>query len=122
VQFQRVCHDTLPWLISVSLGLWTPHLHPLRADALPYIERLIDAWCERRAIGPLRWILSGAYPGLYHTDQWLTVSTRLRPLRDFAMSSSRQKRKDWLRAALGILQEIFEPLEVVNAPKRTRDA
>src|SRR5438094_10170369 len=91
-----------------------PSPAPLRADALPYIERLIDAWCERRAIGPLRWILSGAYPGLYHTDQWLTVSTRLRPLRDFAMSSSRQKRKDWLRAALGILQEIFEPLEVVN--------
>jgi len=58
-----------------------PSPAPLRADALPYIERLIDAWLERRAIGPLRWILSGAYPGLYHTDQWLTVLDALKTIK-----------------------------------------
>ena len=58
-----------------------PSPAPLRADALPYIERLIDAWCERRAIGPLRWILSGAYPGLYHTDRWLTVLDALKTIK-----------------------------------------
>jgi len=95
---------------------------PLRADALPYIERLIDAWCERRAIGPLRWILSSAYPGLYHTDQWLTVLDALKTIKGLCHEQLTPEEKDWLRAELGILQEIFEPLEVVNAPKRTRDA
>jgi hypothetical protein len=88
---------------------------PLRADALPYIERMIDSWCERRAIGPLRWILTSAYPGLYHTDHWLTVLDALKTIKGLCHEQLTQEEMDWLRKALWILQEIFEPLEVVNA-------
>ena len=40
-------------------------------DIFPTIDRLIDAWCERRALAPLRHIL-GAYPlpPLALTDSW----------------------------------------------------
>ena len=90
---------------------------PLRADALLYIERMIDSWCERRAIDPLRWILSSTYPGLYHTDQWLTVLDALKTIKGLCHEQLTQEEMAWLRQALWILQEIFQPLEVVNAPR-----
>ena len=78
---------------------------------------MVDAWCERRAIGPLRWILSSAYPGLYHTDQWLTVLDALKTVKGLCRDELTADESEWLRSALSILQEIFEPLEGVNATR-----
>jgi hypothetical protein len=45
------------------------------------VAALVDAWCDRRAIGPLRVIL-GCYPILNNlTDDWATLANGLRTIR-----------------------------------------
>jgi hypothetical protein len=93
----------------------------LRAqDALPYIERMIDSWCERREIVPLRWILGSAYPGLFHTDDWLSVLDALKTIKGMCRERLTPDEMTCVRNALFILQEIFEPLETVNATKDSK--
>jgi hypothetical protein len=45
------------------------------------LDRLIDRWCERRALKPLSFLLR-AYPGpLFHTDQFGEVLNRLKDVK-----------------------------------------
>jgi hypothetical protein len=42
---------------------------------------LVDAWCDRRAIGPLRVILA-CYPLVNHlTDDWAAIASGLKAIR-----------------------------------------
>ena len=83
---------------------------------------MIDSWCERRELGPLRWIISSAYPGLYHTDQWFTVLDALRTIKGLCHERLTPEEMTWVRTALRILQDIFEPLEAKNAVRKIRNA
>ena len=48
------------------------------------LDQLIDRWCERRALQPLR-VLLGAYPPApLHTDQWATLYAAVRQLKGLA--------------------------------------
>jgi hypothetical protein len=48
------------------------------------LDRLIDRWCERRALGPLRVMLAGYPPAPVHTDQWAALYASIRNLRGLA--------------------------------------
>lgn len=45
------------------------------------IGRLIDGWCERRALGPLRILLPGWPPPNGFTDEWQQVWAAMRHTR-----------------------------------------
>lgn len=66
-------------LFGVYLVLGSMSKDPSSADAL--LRQLIDRWCERRALRPLRAILP-CYPlvsGL--TDEWMSLATSLKIIR-----------------------------------------
>jgi hypothetical protein len=50
-------------------------------DIHPKIDQLIDNWCDRRALKPLRFIL-GRYP-IYNglTDEWATLLDALKDIK-----------------------------------------
>jgi hypothetical protein len=51
------------------------------ADTNKGISVLVDAWCDRRAIGPLRVIL-GCYPLVNNlTDDWAALASGLKTIR-----------------------------------------
>src|SRR5256885_4272743 len=57
MQLQRVCHDTLPWLISFSLGQnrMTVALREVTKEDLPiFFEHQLDAEATRMAAFPSR--------------------------------------------------------------------
>jgi len=52
---------------------------PTRLFAL--LDGLIDRWCERRALGPLRALLAVYPPPPAHTDQWAALYAAVHALR-----------------------------------------
>jgi hypothetical protein len=59
IQLQRVCHDTLPWLISLSLGLcraWTSFGIAWNKRATPFLDSLKAVALHRSKF--LRWPLT----------------------------------------------------------------
>ena len=51
------------------------------AHLFTVLDRLIDRWCERRALGPLRALLAVYPPPPVHTDQWAALWAVLHALR-----------------------------------------
>ena len=51
------------------------------ADIIQEISKLIDGWCERRALRPLRIILPGWPPPNGFADEWQRVWAAMRHLR-----------------------------------------
>ena len=45
------------------------------------LDQLIDAWCERRALGPLSVLLPAYPPAPLHTDQWAALFAAIRNLK-----------------------------------------
>ena len=45
------------------------------------LDGLIDRWCERRALGPLRALLPVYPPAPVHTDQWAHLYAAVHALR-----------------------------------------
>jgi hypothetical protein len=71
---------------------------PRDIDITKTLDTLIDGWCERRAIQPLRYLLR-AYPGpLAHTDQQYELLNALKNVkglcRDDLTTDERQKLND----------------------------
>ncbi len=55
--------------------------HNLAADTNKEIAALVNAWCDRRAIGPLRAILA-CYPIVFNlTDHWAAIAEGLKAIR-----------------------------------------
>ena len=51
------------------------------AELFRLLDTLIDCWCERRALVPLRELLGACPPIPVHTDQWGELYTADRNLR-----------------------------------------
>jgi hypothetical protein len=77
-------------------------------DLQTIVDGLIDAWCERRALAPLR-ILLPAWPmpmGL--TDDWHTLRDALRHVRAMAKDVLTEDEKNSLNTAIALVdQAIF---------------
>jgi hypothetical protein len=76
-----LCVGQIAWLIereSIKIRLMTQQ-QPLDVNA--EIARLVDGWCERRALGPLRRILGLWPPPNGFTDEWQGVWAALRSIR-----------------------------------------
>lgn len=54
------------------------------AQLFELLDRLIDGWCERRAIRPLQVLLAGYPPVPSLTDGWATLYATIRSLRGVA--------------------------------------
>jgi hypothetical protein len=71
------------------------------------IDGLIDSWCERRALQPLR-ILLPAWPlGMGLTDDWQRVREALRHLRAMAGKSLPQNEQKQLNELIAAVDQIL---------------
>ena len=48
------------------------------------LDHLIDRWCERHALGPLRVLLPAYPPAPLHSDDWATLYAAVRHVRGLA--------------------------------------
>ena len=48
------------------------------------LQRLVSAWCDRRALGALRFVLRGYPLPIDVTDSWIDLLTALKDVRAFA--------------------------------------
>ena len=55
-----------------------------RPHVFGLLDRLIDRWCARRALEPLRVILSAYPPAPFHTDEWATLYAAVFSLKGIA--------------------------------------
>ena len=79
------------------------------ADAFSTIQQLIERWCDRRALKPLRQLLP-AYP-LHspHTDGWFDLYRALRDVEVFCKEELPPEEHEMLRCAMG---EIAAALDI----------
>jgi hypothetical protein len=69
------------------------------------LDSLIDRWCERRAIRPLRYLLN-AYPGpLVHTDQKFQLLEALRDIKGLCRSDLTDEEIPMLIGVLNMLED-----------------
>lgn len=75
------------------------------AHELPIIlERLVNAWCDRHALLPLRYLLQ-AYPTVWnHTDECTRLLEALKDIRGLARDSVKEDEFRDLSRAIVVLQ------------------
>ena len=72
------------------------------------LDWLIDQWCERRALRPLRWLLP-VYPGaLAHTDQFGDLLDRLRDVKGLCRSELTAEELSHVIAAINELEDFMK--------------
>jgi len=79
-----------------------------KGDLFPLLDELIDGWCERRALNPLRHILS-VYPfstGL--SDEWHKLDDALQDIRAYCLDELGVGEKEKLNQAVLHVQKVFE--------------
>jgi hypothetical protein len=69
-------------------------------DTFAVIEQLVDRWCERRALKPLRQLLP-VYPlHTPHTDGWFDLYRGLKDVQVFCKSELPSEEQEMLRTAM----------------------
>ena len=85
--------------------------HRLKTEGLTLNQKLdwlIDHWCERRALNPLRYLLS-AYPGvLAHTDQFGFLLERLRDVKGLCRSELTPEELTHVIAAINEIEDVMK--------------
>ena len=72
------------------------------------LDYLIDQWCERRALRPLRILLS-AYPDMpVHTDQFYNLLEGLRDIKGLCHSQLTSDELGYVTTAMNELEEAVE--------------
>ena len=72
------------------------------------LDWLIDQWSERRALHPLRFLLS-AYPGvLAHTDQFGDLLERLRDVKGLCRSELTAEELTYVISAINELEDFMK--------------
>ena len=64
-------------------NLWRPRPTMTPQQILEQVGQLVDAWCERRALKPLRHVLAGFPLSNGLTDDWAGLLTALQNVRAF---------------------------------------
>jgi len=74
-------------------------------DIPKILDTLIDGWCERRAIRPLKYLLR-AYPGpLAHTDQLYELLDALKDVKDLCRDDLTPEERQMLNKADNTLED-----------------
>jgi len=85
--------------------------HRLKTDELSLNQKLdwlIDQWCERKALHPLRYLLS-AYPGiLAHADQFGFLLERLRDVNGLRRSELAPEELARVIAAINEVEDLMK--------------
>jgi hypothetical protein len=79
-----------------------------KEDLFPLLNGLVDGWCERRALNPLRHILS-AYPlsnGL--SDEWHKLYDALGDIRTLCREELEPEEKEKLNRAILHVQKVLD--------------
>ena len=72
------------------------------------LDWLIDQWCERRAIRPLKYLLR-VYPSvLAHTDQLGDLLEALRDVKDLCRNELRQQELDYVISSINELEDCMK--------------
>jgi hypothetical protein len=72
------------------------------------LDWLIDRWCERRALKPLRFLLA-AYPGaLVHTDQFGDLLEKLRDVKGLCRSELTAEELAHMISAINELEDFMK--------------
>ena len=72
------------------------------------LDWLIDAWCERRALRPLRFLLR-AYPGaLAHTDQFGDLLDALRDVKGLCRNELSQEELGHVISSINELEDFMK--------------
>jgi hypothetical protein len=82
----------------------------ISVDVIPILDPLIDAWCERRALRPLRYILR-AYPlppGAWLTDDCERLLEALKDTRGLCHDTLPPEEQASLARAMLLLQDALE--------------
>jgi hypothetical protein len=78
-------------------------------DDIPAIlDRLVTAWCERRALGPLRYILQGYPPASHLTDELHRLLEAMKDVRGLSRDSLTEDEYRELTRAMILLQDALE--------------
>lgn len=78
-----------------------------KADIFAVIDALIDRWCERRALKPLRLILT-AYPPNGLTDGWHELYNALRDVRALCRDELPEADNKDINQVVFAIQEMLE--------------
>jgi len=85
--------------------------HRLKSEGLTLNQKLdwlIDQWCERRAVHPLRFLLA-AYPGmLAHTDQFGFLLERLRDVKGLCKNELTPQELTHVISAINELEDFMK--------------
>jgi hypothetical protein len=77
------------------------------SDLFDILHALADAWCERRALNPLRYLLP-AYPlQTGTTDEWHELHNALQDIRSLCKDDISLDEKEKLSRAIARIQEIL---------------
>lgn len=74
-------------------------------DLIKNLDSLIDGWCERRAIKPLRLLLR-SYPGsLAHTDQFANLLDALKDVKGLARQELTSEELTKVISSINVLED-----------------
>lgn len=78
------------------------------SDAFGVIQQLVDRWCERRLLTPLRHLLP-VYPlHTPHTDGWFDLYRGLKDVQVFCRSELPSDEQEMLRTAMQDIAQVLD--------------
>ena len=79
------------------------------------LDALIDAWCDRRALAPLRPLLPAYPPAPVHTDQWVALFEAIRAVRGLAPGTLTETEAAHVAEAHALVWSALKPTEFGRA-------
>jgi hypothetical protein len=77
-------------------------------DVFAILDRLVTAWCERRALAPMRYILQGYPPASHLTDELHRLLEAMKDVRGLSRDSLTEDEYRDLTRAMILLQDALE--------------
>ena len=77
-------------------------------DVPAILDRLVTAWCQRRALAPLRYILQGYPPASHLTDELHRLLEAMKDVRGLSGDSLTEDEDRELTRAIILLQDALE--------------
>jgi hypothetical protein len=76
-------------------------------DLFPLLDNLLDGWCERRALNPLRHILSAYRLSMGLSDEWHKLDEALKDIRALSKDELGVEEKEKLNQAILLVQNVL---------------
>lgn len=78
-------------------------------DILNRVNNLVDAWCERRNIIALKYVLQGWPLAQGLTDEWVNLLESLKMVRDWGSSSVTPEESETIRRLINEIDAMLNP-------------